>query len=398
MSIGPKKGRLAGLIAANENRSQSRQSNTTNTAANQPSNANNPPTNILVAVLDQNLSISAASAAALLQSQEIQSSGTHDDMDTSQNDINDSNTINNDLSNQQPNLLVLPILPNQNLALSAASAAALSLPQDIQSSATNDAMDISHDDQDIQYSAANDAMDISHDAQSPLDSRHRSSSESTLLSESDSVIENNDKRKRNNNEDGEDQYDSDLDLNKKTRSKRQKQRDRQKANKKRKRIEELENKSNSSKSSSSVPSIDLSKVPGLKYKAQKAGGKRKLTRGMIRAYEKEEKEKLKYREQIKEQKQKAAEDDAKRKVAAETKRKTTEDDAKRKTKEELDKIAKEKIKIVYEEAANAARNLSTKESINERKKRSRQNQSEEQNSITRAKDTGNAYNFNVTLN
>ena len=65
-------------------------------------------------------------------------------MDTSQNDINDSNTINNDLSNQQPNLLVLPILPNQNLAHSAASAAALPLPQDIQSSVINDAMCTSH--------------------------------------------------------------------------------------------------------------------------------------------------------------------------------------------------------------------------------------------------------------
>jgi len=60
-----------------------------------------------------NLPISAAPVADLLQPLEIQSSVTNDDMDTSQNDINDSNTINNDLSNQQPNLLVLPILPNQ---------------------------------------------------------------------------------------------------------------------------------------------------------------------------------------------------------------------------------------------------------------------------------------------
>jgi hypothetical protein len=86
------------------------------------------------------LSISAAPAADLPQSQEIQFPDTHDDMDTSQNDINDSNTINNDLSNQQPNLLVPPILPNQNLSLSAASAAALPLPQDIQFSGNNDAM------------------------------------------------------------------------------------------------------------------------------------------------------------------------------------------------------------------------------------------------------------------
>jgi hypothetical protein len=61
-------------------------------------------------------------------------------MDTSQNDINDANTVNNDLSNEQPNLLVLSILPNQNLSLSAAPAAVLLQPQDIQSSVTNDAM------------------------------------------------------------------------------------------------------------------------------------------------------------------------------------------------------------------------------------------------------------------
>jgi hypothetical protein len=61
-------------------------------------------------------------------------------MDTSQNDINDANTVNNDLSNQQPNLLVLPILPNQNVSLSAAPAATLRLPQDIQSSGFHDAM------------------------------------------------------------------------------------------------------------------------------------------------------------------------------------------------------------------------------------------------------------------
>ena len=55
-------------------------SNTTNTAANQPSNASNAPPNVLVAVLDPNLLLSAAD---LPQSQEIQFPDTHDDMDTS---------------------------------------------------------------------------------------------------------------------------------------------------------------------------------------------------------------------------------------------------------------------------------------------------------------------------
>jgi hypothetical protein len=54
-------------------------------------------------------------------------------MDISQNDINDANTVNNDLSNQQPNLLVLSILPNQNLSLSAAPAAVLLQPQEFNS-------------------------------------------------------------------------------------------------------------------------------------------------------------------------------------------------------------------------------------------------------------------------
>ena len=58
-------------------------------------------------------------------------------MDTSQNDPNDTNAINNELSNQQPNLLVPQILPNQNIPFLAASAADLPLPQDI-----NDALSI----------------------------------------------------------------------------------------------------------------------------------------------------------------------------------------------------------------------------------------------------------------
>ena len=104
--MGPKKGRLAGLIAANENRSQSSQSNTTNITSNQPSNASNPPPNILVAVLDPNLPFSTAPAADLPQSQEIQSSVTNYNMDTSQNDNIDANTMNIELRNQQQNLLL----------------------------------------------------------------------------------------------------------------------------------------------------------------------------------------------------------------------------------------------------------------------------------------------------
>ena len=53
-----------------------------------------------------NLPISAASAADLLQSQELQSPSTHDAMDTSPNDNNDMNTINDALSIQQQNLLL----------------------------------------------------------------------------------------------------------------------------------------------------------------------------------------------------------------------------------------------------------------------------------------------------
>jgi hypothetical protein len=118
-------------------------SNTTNTAANQPSNASNPPPNVLVAVLDPNLLFSAASAADLPQSQEIQFPATHDDMDTSHNDPNEANTNNNDLSSQQFNLLVPPILANQNLSISAAPAADLLQSQEIQTPGTHDDMDTS---------------------------------------------------------------------------------------------------------------------------------------------------------------------------------------------------------------------------------------------------------------
>ena len=44
--MGPKKARLAGLIAANENKSQSSQSNTTNITSNQPTNASNSPPSV----------------------------------------------------------------------------------------------------------------------------------------------------------------------------------------------------------------------------------------------------------------------------------------------------------------------------------------------------------------
>ena len=73
--MGRPKRRLAGLKTANVNKSQSSQSNTTNTAANQSSNANNPPPNVLPQptelLSNQNLQNSAASAAALPLLQQI---------------------------------------------------------------------------------------------------------------------------------------------------------------------------------------------------------------------------------------------------------------------------------------------------------------------------------------
>jgi hypothetical protein len=70
-------------------------------AANQPSNTNNPPPSVqqpTELLTNQNLSISAASAAALPRPQQINSTSTNDAMDTSQIDIND---VNNQLFNQQ---------------------------------------------------------------------------------------------------------------------------------------------------------------------------------------------------------------------------------------------------------------------------------------------------------
>ena len=70
-------------------------SNTSNTQANPPPNVPPQPTELLS---NQNLSISAASAAALPLLQQINSSSTNNAMDTSQNDIND---VNNQLLDQQ---------------------------------------------------------------------------------------------------------------------------------------------------------------------------------------------------------------------------------------------------------------------------------------------------------
>ena len=70
-------------------------------AANQPLHASNPPLSVLQPTelsTNQNLSISAASAAALPLLQQINSSSTNNAMDTSQNDIND---VNNQLLDQQ---------------------------------------------------------------------------------------------------------------------------------------------------------------------------------------------------------------------------------------------------------------------------------------------------------
>jgi len=68
------------------------------TIFNQPSNASNPPPSVPIQPTNQNLSISAASAAALPLLQQINSSSTNNAMDTSQNDIND---VNNQLLDQQ---------------------------------------------------------------------------------------------------------------------------------------------------------------------------------------------------------------------------------------------------------------------------------------------------------
>ena len=74
------------------------QSNTTNITSNQPLNASYPPPSVPPQPTNQNLSISAASAAALPLLQQINSSSTNNAMDTSQNDIND---VNNQLLDQQ---------------------------------------------------------------------------------------------------------------------------------------------------------------------------------------------------------------------------------------------------------------------------------------------------------
>jgi hypothetical protein len=70
--------------------------------AYQPSNTNNPPSIVQPQTTEllsnQNLSISAASAAVLPLLQQINSSSTNNAMDTSQNDIND---VNNQLLDQQ---------------------------------------------------------------------------------------------------------------------------------------------------------------------------------------------------------------------------------------------------------------------------------------------------------
>ena len=66
-------------------------SNTTNIAANQPSNTSYPAPSVPLQPTNQNLLISAASAAALPLPQQINSTSTNDDMDTSPNDMNDVN-------------------------------------------------------------------------------------------------------------------------------------------------------------------------------------------------------------------------------------------------------------------------------------------------------------------
>jgi len=93
--MGPKRktSSNSNLNAYNKERSQS--SNTSNTQANPPPNVPPQPTELST---NQNLSISAASAAALPLLQQINSSSTNNAMDTSQNDIND---VNNQFLDQQ---------------------------------------------------------------------------------------------------------------------------------------------------------------------------------------------------------------------------------------------------------------------------------------------------------
>jgi len=96
MSHRKKKNKL--LSSYNVNRTQSSQNTAT---SNQPINNSNAPLSVLQPTelsTNQNLSISAASAAALPLLQQINSSSTNNAMDTSQNDIND---VNNQLLDQQ---------------------------------------------------------------------------------------------------------------------------------------------------------------------------------------------------------------------------------------------------------------------------------------------------------
>ena len=96
MSHRKKKNKL--LSSYNVNRTQSSQNTAT---SNQPINNSNAPLSVLQPTelsTNQNLSISAASAAALPLLQQINSSSTNNAMDTSQNDIND---VNNQLLDEQ---------------------------------------------------------------------------------------------------------------------------------------------------------------------------------------------------------------------------------------------------------------------------------------------------------
>ena len=101
--MGAKKKQFSGINQSNIEKSKLSQVNQQNDESDESLNEEESS---VINNQASNLPISAASAADLLQSQELQSPSTHDAMDTSPNDNNDMNTINDALSIQQQNLLL----------------------------------------------------------------------------------------------------------------------------------------------------------------------------------------------------------------------------------------------------------------------------------------------------
>jgi hypothetical protein len=96
--------------AARASMSQQQIDNTNNNELNENESLNQVESTIINNQTNQNLSISAASAAALPLLQQINSSLTNNAMDTSQNDINDVN--NQLLDQQQQHSLLQSTLPS----------------------------------------------------------------------------------------------------------------------------------------------------------------------------------------------------------------------------------------------------------------------------------------------